>query len=142
MRSATRPGCGPVQSANTNKKNHAMPKPKAEGGLSKPISFRLSHEDREAYLAKVAASGLSQSEFFRQAVLTNRTQLVARLRATPHRERLLFIFSKTSRDIEQLARQASADHERGALSEAAYMQLLDRLQLIGRYLKATLVEVD
>lgn len=119
-----------------------MPKPKTEGGLSKPISFRLSGADREAYLAKVAASGLTQSEFFRQAVLTNRTQLVARLKATPHRERLLFIFSKTSRDIEQLARQASADRERGALSEATYMQMLDRLQLIGRYLKATLTNVD
>lgn len=119
-----------------------MPKPKPEGGLSKPISFRLSEADREAYLAKVAASGLTQSEFFRQAVLTNRTQLVARLKATPHRERLLFIFSKISRDIEQLARRATADHERGTLSEESYMQVLDRLQLIGRYLKATLANVD
>lgn len=132
----------PAQPANTNKKNPAMPKPKTEGGLSKPISFRLSEADREAYLQKVKESGLTQSEFFRQAVLTNRTQLVARLKATPHRERLLFIFSKTSRDIEQLARQANVDHERGALSEAAYMQVLDRLQLIGRYLKATLANVD
>ncbi|WP_426400884.1 plasmid mobilization protein (plasmid) [Ralstonia sp. R-29] len=119
-----------------------MPKPKTEGGLSKPMSFRLSEADREAYLAKVAASGLTPSEFFRQAVLTNRTQVVARLKATPHRERLLFIFSKTSRDIEQLARQACADHERGTLSEEAYMQMLDRLQYIGRYLKATLANVD
>lgn len=119
-----------------------MPKPKTEGGLSKPMSFRLSEADREAYLAKVAASGLTPSEFFRQAVLTNRTQVVARLKATPHRERLLFIFSKTSRDIEQLARQACADHECGTLSEETYMQMLDRLQYIGRYLKATLANVD
>lgn len=119
-----------------------MPKPKTEGGLSKPISFRLSESDREAYLAKVAASGLTQSEFFRQAVLTNRTQLVARLKATPHRERLLFIYSKTSRDIEELVRQANVDHARGVLSEDAYLQLLDRLQFIGRYLKATLTKVD
>lgn len=40
-----------------------MPKSKAEGGLSKPISFRLPHEDREAFLQKVKESGLSQSEF-------------------------------------------------------------------------------
>lgn len=119
-----------------------MPKPKTEGGLSKPISFRLTEADREAYLAKVAASGLTSSEFFRQAVLTNRTEVVARLKTTPHRDRLLFIFSKTSRDIEQLARQANADHERGALSEETYLQMLDRLQLIGRYLKATLANVD
>ncbi|MHA6896403.1 plasmid mobilization protein [Ralstonia pseudosolanacearum] len=119
-----------------------MPKPKAEGGLSKPISFRLPHEDREAFLQKVKDSGLSQSEFFRQAVLSNRTQLVARLKATPHRKRLLFIYSKVSDDLTRLARQASDDHARGALSEDSYLQLLDRLQLIGRYLKATLVNVD
>ncbi|MCP1175651.1 plasmid mobilization protein [Ralstonia chuxiongensis] len=119
-----------------------MPKPKTESGLSKPLSFRLPVAEREAYLSKAKAAGLSPSEFFRQAVLTNRTEVVASLKATPHRERLLFIFGKTSRDIEQLARQACDDHERGALSEEAYMRMLDRLQLIGRYLKATLANVD
>ncbi|WP_234488081.1 plasmid mobilization protein [Paraburkholderia aspalathi] len=44
-------------------------------GLGKPIAFRLSDADRAVYLEKVKASGLSQSEFFRQAVLTNRTQI-------------------------------------------------------------------
>ncbi|AXV99179.1 plasmid mobilization relaxosome protein MobC [Ralstonia pseudosolanacearum] len=119
-----------------------MPKSKADGGLGKPISFRLPDVDREAYLQKVRESGLSQSEFFRQAVLGNRTQLVARLKATPYRKRLLFIYGKVSDDLTRLARQASVNHARGALSEDSYLQLLDQLQLIGRYLKATLAKVD
>jgi Bacterial mobilisation protein (MobC) len=119
-----------------------MPKPKVEGGLSKPISFRLSHADREAYLEKVRLSGRTQSEFFRDAVLTNRTQVVARPTASADRKRLLYVFNKTSNNLNQLAHRANSEHKRGKLSEATYEQLLDQLQMISRYLKATLGNVD
>jgi hypothetical protein len=49
-----------------------MPRAKSNGGvgLGKPIAFHLSEADRGVYLEKVAASGLTQSEFFCQVVLT------------------------------------------------------------------------
>jgi len=120
-----------------------MKKPKAEReGLSQPISFRLTAADREAYLEKVAASGLTQSEFFRQAVLTNRTQIVARPVASVDRKRLLYVFNKTSNNLNQIAYRANAEHLRGKLSEATYVKLVEQLQMISRYLKVTLGKVD
>jgi hypothetical protein len=121
-----------------------MPRAKSnEGaGLGKPIAFRLSETDRAVYLEKVKASGLTQSEFFRQAVLTNRTQIVARPKASTDRKRLLYVFNQTSNNLNQIAHRANAEHIRGKLSEVTYAQLLDQLQMISRYLKATLGKVD
>jgi len=125
-----------------DRKQASIRKSKVEGALSKPISFRLSHEDREVYLKKVKNSGLTQSEFFRQAVLGNRTQLVARQRTSPHRRRLLFVCNKVNNELERIALRANVDYERGALSEATYLQMLDQLQLVSRYLKAALTPLD
>ncbi len=121
-----------------------MPRAKSNNGvgLGKPIAFRLSEADREAYLAKVAASGLTQSEFFRQAVLMNRTQVVARPKASVDRKRLLYIVSKTSNNLNQVAHRANTENVKGTLSEKTYEQILDQLQMISRYLKATLGKVE
>jgi len=115
---------------------------KHPGGLGKPLSFRLSPTDREAYLAKVSESGLSQTDLFRQAVLTNRTQIVARPKASEDRKRLLHIYAKTSNNINQIAHRANSDNVQGKLSEATYEELLYQLQTIARYLKTTLNHVD
>jgi hypothetical protein len=117
-------------------------KPKVEGGLSQPISFRLPPADRAAYLEKVAASGFTQSEFFRQVVLANRTQIFARPKASAERKHLLYVFNKTSNNLNQIAHRANSEHAPGKLSEATYEQLVDQLQMIARYLKATLGRVD
>ncbi|WP_233860056.1 plasmid mobilization protein [Paraburkholderia sp. HD33-4] len=121
-----------------------MPRRKGNDGtgLGKPIAFRLSEADREAYLAKVAASGLTQSEFFRLAVLTNRTQVIARPASSADRKRLLYVFNKTSNNLNQIAHRANAEHLRGTLSEATYDQLLVQLQIVSRYLKSVLAKVD
>jgi Bacterial mobilisation protein (MobC) len=120
----------------------AQAETKRGAGLGKPIAFRLSEADRAAYLEKVAASGLSQSEFFRRAVLTNRTQIIARPKASVDRRRLLYVFNKTSNNLNQIAHRANSEHVRGLLSETTYAQLLDQLQMISRYLKTTLGKVD
>ena len=120
-----------------------MARPKKHGdGPSKPVSFRLSEADHLAYMQKCEAAGLSPSDFFRECVLTNRTQIVARPKASADRRRLLFLVNKASNNINQLAHRANADHLAGTLSELKYEAILDNLELIARYMKATLGHVD
>jgi hypothetical protein len=121
-----------------------MPRKKGSdaAGLGKPIAFRLSDADRKVYLDKVNRSGLTQSEFFRQAVLTNRTQVIARPVCSADRKRLLYIFNKTSNNLNQIAHRANSEHVSGELSEDTYEQLLTQLQMISRYLRCTLEKVD
>ena len=88
-----------------------MARPKKHGdGPSKPVSFRLSEADFLAYQAKCAEAGLTPSDFFRECVLTNRTQIVARPKASGDTRRLLYLFNKAGNNMNQLAHRANADH--------------------------------
>ncbi len=120
-----------------------MGKPlKGKSELSKVASFRLTAADHAAYREKFEASGLTQSEFFRECVLTNRTQVVARSRASLDKQRLLYLFNKTSNNINQLAHRANGDHLEGKTNEATYRAILTQLDAIAAYMKASLDHVD
>ena len=113
----------------------------AEGG-SRVVSFRLAEADRAAYLAKVKESGLSQSEFFRTCVLQNRTQVVARPKATVETKQVLYIVNKAGNNLNQLAHRTNLDHLVGKVDHHTYADILYQLDRIARYLKFTLAHVD
>ena len=109
-----------------------MPRKKSNdgAGLGKPIAFRLSDADRAVYLEKVNRSGLTQSEFFRQAVLTNRTQVIARPVASVDRKRLLYIFNKTSNNLNQIAHRLHSLAQANIVDAQRYLAVLDALASI------------
>ena len=119
----------------------ARPKKHGEGG-SRPVSFRLAEADFLAYQAKCAEAGLSPSDYFRECVLTNRTQIVAKPKASADTRRLLYLFNKASNNMNQLAYRANTDHLAGKLSESTYEGILYNLEQVSRYLKASLNHVD
>lgn len=99
-------------------------------GLAKSVSFRLPPAELAAWQAKVEASGLTASEFFRDLVLTNRTQVVARARPSADQTRLLYLVNKASNNLNQLAHRANADHQAGKITEATYSGILAELAAI------------
>lgn len=110
---------------------------------SKPVSFRLPISVRDAYLNKCAAANLSPSDFFREYVLTNKTQVIAQQpKASADRRRLLFLVNKSSNNLNQLAHRANSDHLAGKLSEEAYEAILQGLEQIAQDMKAALAHVD
>ncbi len=121
-----------------------MPKkPTAQAeALTRRVGFRLAESDHAAYLAKVAESGLTPSEFFRDAVLKNRTQIVARAKPSQDRERLVYLFNKASNNINQLAHRANTDNKAGVISEGTYSAILTELRFLSNYMKAVLKDVE
>lgn len=115
---------------------------KPSAPLNKVASFRLSDADYAVYREKFDASGLSQSAFFRDCVLTNRTQVVAQPRASLDKQRLTYLFNKTSNNINQLAYRANADHLEGKTSEATYQAILDQLAALVALMKEGIRHVD
>lgn len=110
--------------------------------LTRPVSFRLTAADHAAYLAKVEASGLKPSAFFRECVLRNRTEIVARPKASEDHSRLVYLFNKASNNINQLARRANADHLAGVISEATYTDILAELHTLADHMKAAIKNAD
>lgn len=120
----------------------ARPRKDEAERLTKTVSLALTEADYLAWLAKVHASGLTRSEFFRECVLTNRTQVVARPKASADKTRLLYLASKASNNANQLAHRANADHLAGIVSESTYQSILYELQTLNTFLKAWVSHVD
>ena len=119
----------------------AKPRKHAEA-LTKLFSVRLPESEYRTWQAKVQESGLSASEFFRQAVLANRTRIAPYRKPSPDIRRMLFLMNKTSNNINQLAHRAHVDHMAGVLSESIYTRILQDLETISRYVKAMVDRAD
>jgi hypothetical protein len=115
---------------------------KAGNALGKPVSTRLTEDQWRVFADKVQRSGLSPSEFLRDCVLTNRTQIVARPPASVERKRIMFVVNKAGNNLNQLAHVANSLQLSGKLSESTCVALLDELELITQLLKAHLHRVD
>lgn len=120
----------------------ARPSKHPDERITKVVSVGLTEPDFDAWERKVGASGMSKSEFFREAILANRTTVVERPRASADKGRLLFLANKASNNINQLAHRANSDHLAGKLSEGTYSALLYELQALNRFLKASAQHVD
>ncbi|MBZ2436538.1 plasmid mobilization relaxosome protein MobC [Xanthomonas perforans] len=120
-----------------------MPRQPADGRkLTRPVSFRLTDADHAAYLAKVEASGLKPSEFFRECVLQNRTQVIARVPTSTDKRRLLYLFNKTSNNINQLAHAANAAELSGKATGETYSGILAELQAIADAMREAVEHAD
>lgn len=115
---------------------------KKKARLVRAVSFRLTEADHKNYLAKVEASGMKPSEFFRECVLTNKTQVIERPKTSGDKKRLLYLFNKTSNNINQLAHRANSDYLNGVVSEKTYSKMLLELEHLSRYMKAVINDVS
>lgn len=110
--------------------------------LGPGIRIRLTEAERLSYTEKAAAAGMTLSEYFRECVMTNRTQIVARKPLSQDRRMLLYAVNKAGNNLNQLAHAAHTAHLTGKVSEATYLAILDHLQWIEQFLTATLPYVD
>lgn len=112
----------------------ARPQKEETEKLSKTIAFRLTEADYQAYHVKFKASGMTQSDFFREHVLTNTTTVVARPVQTSESKRAVFLLQKASNNINQLAHRANADNLSGFLSDNTFSKILHQLDRLNRFL--------
>lgn len=96
--------------------------------LTKTVAFRLTDGDYVAYKRKFGASGMTQSEFFREHVLTNTTQVIAKSVASTDSKRAVFLLHKASNNINQLAHLANSENVAGFLSEGTFKNIISQLE--------------
>jgi hypothetical protein len=112
----------------------ARPSKSVDEKLSKTVAFRLTEGDFDGYQRKFSASGLSQSEFFREHVLTNSTRVLARPTSSAETKRAVFLLQKASNNINQLAHRANSEHVAGVLSEGTFMGIVCQLELLNEFM--------
>ena len=112
----------------------ARPRKSADEMLTKTVAFRLTEADFDGYYRKFSASGLSQSEFFREHVLTNSTRVLARAISSGDSKRAVFLLQKASNNINQLAHRANSEHVAGVLSEGTFLGIVCQLELLNQFM--------
>ena len=124
------------------------PRKPAAVRLTEPRSFRLSQADAEAWDAKVAASGLSASEFFRLAVIENKTVVqgdasaarkrrATRIKDTVPKDvkRAVFLLAQLGNNMNQIAHRLNVDNRAGKVTPATYRAILEELHGIAATVK-------
>lgn len=112
----------------------ARPAKAEDEKLSHTVAFRLTDGDFSNYKRKFSASGLTQSEFFREHVLTNTTQVLAKPKASVDTLRAVFLLQKASNNINQLAHRANSEHLAGLLSEATFLAIVTQLGQLNQFM--------
>jgi hypothetical protein len=125
----------------------AAKKSKGEG-LPRLFHFRLTERDGAIWDDKVARSGMTQSEFFRTAVVRNETLVQGdasgnkkkRAVRTPNNvnpdiRKANFLLAQASNNLNQIAFRLNSDNTRGLVTPAVYAAALDELQSISVALK-------
>ena len=102
--------------------------------LNHTVAFRLTDADFLNYKRKFSRSGLSQSEFFREHVLTNTTQVTARPTASADTKRAVFLLQKASNNINQLAHRANAEYLARELSEGTFRAIVGQLVQLNQFM--------
>lgn len=109
---------------------------------TRTVSFRLTLPDHAAYLAKAASAGVKPAEFFRDVVLTNRTQIVAKMQPSSDKRRLIYLFNKASNNLNQLAHAANSAELAGTVTPATYAEILAELQMLADLMKEAIRDAD
>jgi len=120
---------------------------KFEEPLARPRSFRLRQAEDEKFAKKLKEANLETSEYIRNKLLEDKTEVVARPQRKNKEARLELLrmvgqLQRLGNNINQLAYRANADHLAGTLSEQTYRDLLSQLEDISLDLKSCLPKWD
>jgi hypothetical protein len=87
-------------------------------------------------------STVSLEKIERAAAAAAQIKKAKKIRSSADKQRLIYLFNKTSNNVNQLAHRANSDYKAGIISEATYSNILDQLELMARYIKAVIKDVD
>ena len=115
---------------------------KSDVGLPATLSFRVVQTCKNDFIRQSKESGLTQSEFLRELLQNRKATIVARPKKSQDKKRLLFLFNKTSNNINQLAYRVNADHLEGRNTDSTYQNIANELEAIRGLLLEGIKNVD
>lgn len=119
-----------------------MPAKKTKDKKDKVVAFRVSSSDFEIFDKKLASSKMSKSEFFREVFLNSNVSLTVKAAPSKDHSALLFLYNKSSNNLNQLARQVNIAHLSGAINRDRYLRYMNALLEIRDLMLAGISHVD
>jgi hypothetical protein len=103
------------------------------------VSVRLTDEQYAPHDEIMKRTGVSASAYFRE-LLTNKHPVFKE--ASMADERLVFVFNKSSNNLNQVAKRVHQAHHRGIISQVLFMKLCNTLNAIRDLLLARVDRAD
>lgn len=113
----------------------ARPKKPENEKLTRTVAWRVTDAIKEELDRQYQESGMTQSEFLRELLQRKKATIVAKPRPSLDLKKLLFLFNKTSNNINQIAHRANSAHLAGTENQQTYSGILASLELIKMQLK-------
>ena len=97
-----------------------------------PISFRLTESEFGPYRKVLESTELTKTDFFRSVFLERKYTFHVNERRPVEYGRLLFLFNKSSNNINQIAKKLNNAYRVGVINEKIYVETLNNLITIER----------
>jgi hypothetical protein len=102
------------------------------------ISFRLTESEYEPYKEILEKTELSKTDFFRGVFLQKQYTFNVQECKPVEYGKLMFIFNKTSNNINQIAKRLNAENKEGIISQRSYNIAINKLIAMQSQLKRML----
>lgn len=103
------------------------------------LAFRVSEDEFAEHAEKQPASGLSMSAYCRRIFLEGQVTIVP---ASKEQERLVFLYNKSSNNLNQLAHRVNQAYRSKIISERLYLNLNNQLVAIRELLLSGVKNAD
>ncbi|WP_394213495.1 plasmid mobilization protein [Enterovibrio calviensis] len=91
------------------------------------VSFRLTETEFKPYESLFRETNLTKTEFFRGVFLSKKYEFTVNENRPVDYQKLVFLFNKSSNNINQVAYKLNDTHRNGTVSESLYRETLNRL---------------
>ncbi|MGD1336113.1 plasmid mobilization protein [Vibrio harveyi] len=105
---------------------------------SVPISFRLTESEFAPLKKVLEETDLTRTDFFRRVFLGNEYQFTIKEQPPKEYDRLLFLFNKSSNNINQVAHKLNSAYRSEVISEKVFLESLNTLISIERLMKGAI----
>lgn len=106
---------------------------KEKSHLTRFFAFKTTQEAGKVWDAKIAASGLTASEYIRKSVEKN--AIVIKQVDKQHEQKILFLLAQQSNNINQIAHHLNTAQRAGTGSNHLYLDILEQLEIIATVAK-------
>lgn len=98
--------------------------------LTERVAFRVTAATKASYEKRLADSGLSKSDFFRDCVMTDRTEIIITPQATADMRESLRLLKNIANNCNQIAHALNVASLSGLLSASVLDKVLDTVSLL------------
>ncbi|MGF1903530.1 plasmid mobilization protein [Aliivibrio salmonicida] len=106
------------------------------------IGFRLLNEEYDKFTKKAEKANMTLIEFLREAILKNKSMVVRKETNSLDKQQLIFLYRKTSNNLNQLTKQVHINNKAGTLTKADMDKAINHLGSIRALLEKGIDNVN